>query len=102
MWNHQVDLNLIYIVIRGAEDVNLAMQLLTAFEQWKLQDNNKQKYKARTNEFLKRRCCNHNINLFCIFICEKALKESSAIEVAISETVNDCLPFVEKDKTQKE
>ncbi|ETN98082.1 hypothetical protein RFI_39440 [Reticulomyxa filosa] len=76
------------------------MQLLTVFEQWKLQDNNEQKYKARMNEFLKKRCCNHNINLFCMFICQASKKE--AVEIATLETVTNCLPFVEKNKAQKE
>ncbi|ETN97350.1 hypothetical protein RFI_40181 [Reticulomyxa filosa] len=75
------------------------MQLLTVFEQWKLQDNNEQKYKARMNEFLKKRCCNHNINLFCMFICQANKKK--AVKIATLETVNNCLPFVEKDKEQK-
>ncbi|ETN99350.1 hypothetical protein RFI_38131, partial [Reticulomyxa filosa] len=79
-------------------DINKRIKLLFEFEQWKFQDNNKQKYKARMNEFLKKRCCNHNINLFCIFICQAY---NEAIEIATSETINDGLPFVEKDKTQK-
>ncbi|ETN99757.1 hypothetical protein RFI_37710 [Reticulomyxa filosa] len=89
MWNHQIDANLIYIAIRCCKkNVNLTMQLLTVFEQWKFLNNNKQKYKARMNEFLERRCCNHNINLFCIFICEaKILKGNTAIEIATSETI---------------
>ncbi|ETO35718.1 hypothetical protein RFI_01344, partial [Reticulomyxa filosa] len=103
MWNHSIDLNLIYAAIRCCKkDVNLTTELLTVFEQWKFLDNNEQKYKARMNKFLERRCCNHNVNLLCIFICKaKTSKENTAIKTATSETINDCLPFVEKDKTQK-
>ncbi|ETO00796.1 hypothetical protein RFI_36644, partial [Reticulomyxa filosa] len=96
--NHSIDLNLIYVAICYAKDVNLTMQLLTAFKQWKFRDNNEQKYKNKMNKFLERRCCNHNINLFLIFICELAIhKGKTAIEIVTSETVNDGLPF-EKDK----
>ncbi|ETO03318.1 hypothetical protein RFI_34092 [Reticulomyxa filosa] len=103
MWNHQIDANLIYVALKGNNgDIDKRIKLLFEFEQWKLQDSNKQKYKTRMNEFLKRRCCNHNINLFCIFIYEIILKKNRAIEAATSETVNDCLPFVEKDKIQKQ
>ncbi|ETO00798.1 hypothetical protein RFI_36642 [Reticulomyxa filosa] len=101
MWNHQIDLNLIYVaILYCAKDVNLIMQLLSAFKQWKFRDNNEQKYKNKMNIFLERRCCNHNINLFFIFVCEIAIyKRKKAIEIATSETVHDGLPFVEKDKT---
>ncbi|ETO03204.1 hypothetical protein RFI_34206 [Reticulomyxa filosa] len=102
MWNHQIDANLIYVALKCYNgDIDKTIKSLFKFEQWKLQDNNEQKYKARINEFLKRRCCNHNINLFCIFICQ-AYNEKKVIEVAASETVNDCLPFIEKDKAQKQ
>ncbi|ETN98267.1 hypothetical protein RFI_39243 [Reticulomyxa filosa] len=101
MWNHSIDLNLIYAAICCCKrDIDLTMQLLKVFEQWKFQDNNEQKYKNKMNKFLERRCCNHNINLFCIFIYQ-AYNEKKVIEAATSETVNDGLPFVEKDKAQK-
>ncbi|ETN98222.1 hypothetical protein RFI_39288 [Reticulomyxa filosa] len=101
MWNHQIDLNLIYVTSCCCEkDVNLTAHILTVFEQWKLQNNNEQKYKARINKFLKKRCCNHSINLFCIFLCQ-ADNEKKVIEAA-SEAVNNGLPFVEKDKAQKQ
>ncbi|ETN99893.1 hypothetical protein RFI_37574 [Reticulomyxa filosa] len=100
MWNHSIDLNLIYIAIRCCKrDVDLTIQLLTVFKQWKFRDNNEQKYKNKMNKFLERRCCNHNINLFIIFVCEIAInKGETVIEIATSETVNDGLPFVGKDK----
>ncbi|ETN97528.1 hypothetical protein RFI_40001, partial [Reticulomyxa filosa] len=95
MWNHQIDLNLIYVAILCcAKDVNLTMQLLTAFKQWKFRDNNEQNYKKRMNEFLEKRGCNHNINLFHMFY----FKTVDAIKGSTLITVNDGLPFVKKDR----
>ncbi|ETN99520.1 hypothetical protein RFI_37950 [Reticulomyxa filosa] len=98
MWNHQIDLNLIYVILNHCrKDVNLAIQVLFAFEQWKFRNNNEQNYKKRVNEFLERRCCNHNVNLFFIFVSQID-KEQTATERATLDI--DCygLPFVEKDK----
>ncbi|ETO02420.1 hypothetical protein RFI_35016, partial [Reticulomyxa filosa] len=60
--------------------------------QWKFRDNNEQNYKKRMNEFLEKRCCNHNINLFHMFFFKDAIKGSTIL------TANDGLPFVKKDK----
>ncbi|ETO08968.1 hypothetical protein RFI_28419 [Reticulomyxa filosa] len=99
MWNYSIDLNLLYVALlyccKG--DINKAIELLYEFKKWKFQDNNKQKYKKRKNEFLKRRCCNHNINLFCIFRAEM-YEGRTAIEHATLNIVHNGLPFVEKDK----
>ncbi|ETO00802.1 hypothetical protein RFI_36638, partial [Reticulomyxa filosa] len=73
------------------------IELLFEFEQWKFQDNNQQMYKKRMSEFLKKRCCNHNINLFFMFLSEKD-KGRTAFEHATLNTVYYGLPFVEKDK----
>ncbi|ETO01047.1 hypothetical protein RFI_36393 [Reticulomyxa filosa] len=92
MWNHQIDANLIYVALDCCgKDVNLTIQLLFAFEQWKFQNNNEQNYKKRINKFLKKRCCNHNINLFIMFYCKN--KTVDPIKVSTVLTVNDCLPF---------
>ncbi|ETO00145.1 hypothetical protein RFI_37314, partial [Reticulomyxa filosa] len=101
MWNHQIDFNLIYIALQGNNiDIDKRIKILFEFEQWKFQNSNKQKYKKKMDEFIKRRCCNHNINLFCMFIFKKC-KNKMAIDLAASETVSNGLPFVEKDKPQK-
>ncbi|ETO00800.1 hypothetical protein RFI_36640 [Reticulomyxa filosa] len=96
MWNHQIDANLIYDALNCCKkDVNLTIQLLFKFEQWKFRDNNKQNYKKKINEFLEKRCCNHNINLFHMF-CVKD-KTVDAIKLSTVITVNDGLPFAGKD-----
>ncbi|ETN98623.1 hypothetical protein RFI_38869 [Reticulomyxa filosa] len=99
MWDHKIDFNLIYVALNYycEGDVNLAIQLLFAFEQWKFRNNNKRDYKKRINEFLEKRCCNHNVNLFCIFV-SKIDKEQTAIENAVLNIVHNGLPFVKKDK----
>ncbi|ETO02988.1 hypothetical protein RFI_34422 [Reticulomyxa filosa] len=74
------------------------MELLFKFEQWKFRDNNEQKYKEKTNKFLKKRCCNHNINLFCIFVAEIEFAKYTSIESATLITTNNGLPFIEKIK----
>ncbi|ETO03293.1 hypothetical protein RFI_34117 [Reticulomyxa filosa] len=97
MWNHQIDLNLIYAAFNGCKkDVNLTIQLLFEFKQWKFRDNNEQNYKKKMNEFLEKRCCNHNINLFLIFGVKN--KTVDAIKWSTVITVNDGLPFVKKDQ----
>ncbi|ETO02206.1 hypothetical protein RFI_35230 [Reticulomyxa filosa] len=97
MWNHSIDFNLIYVALNYVYngDINKTLRLLTVFEQWKYQDN-KQKYKERMHEFLERRCCNHNVNLFCMFLSE-ILKKGN-VKYAIINTVINGLPFVDKDK----
>ncbi|ETO16148.1 hypothetical protein RFI_21209, partial [Reticulomyxa filosa] len=61
-------------------------------------DSNKQKCKMRMNEFIERRCCNNNVNLFCIFCFEKNITVRGDIEDAMITTINNGLPFIEKDK----
>ncbi|ETO02628.1 hypothetical protein RFI_34790 [Reticulomyxa filosa] len=100
MWNHQIDANLIYLLLStvqgGIDEVNKGLYL---FQVWKIEGNNEQRYKKRVKEFINRRCCNHNINLLAIFLSENFfLKNMTAIEYAISHTVNNGLPFVERDK----
>ncbi|ETO09855.1 hypothetical protein RFI_27520 [Reticulomyxa filosa] len=89
MWNHSIDLNVIYIALRWfKQDVNKIMGLLFEFEDWKSKHNNEQIYKDRVNEFMERRCCNHNVNLFFMFLSMWTCDS----------TVHNGLPFVEKDK----
>ncbi|ETO02626.1 hypothetical protein RFI_34792 [Reticulomyxa filosa] len=94
MWNHSIDFNLIYVALEHVckGDINKTFKLLIAFEQWKFRYN-----KKRMNKFLKRRCCNHNVNLFCIFLSEK-YKKRKAIEHAKLNIVNNGLPFVAQDR----
>ncbi|ETN98905.1 hypothetical protein RFI_38582 [Reticulomyxa filosa] len=96
MWNHQIDLNLIFTAFNLCEkDVNLTIQLLFEFEQWKFRDNNEQNYKKRMNEFLEKRCCNHNINLFFVFYAKETV---NAIKSSTTFTANMGLPFFKNDK----
>ncbi|ETN99521.1 hypothetical protein RFI_37949 [Reticulomyxa filosa] len=98
MWNHQIDANLIYAAFNCCEkDVNSTIQALFAFEQWKFRNSNEQNYKKRINEFLERRCCNHNVNLFFIFVSQIDRKQT-ATERATLNIVHFGLPFVEKDQ----
>ncbi|ETO01982.1 hypothetical protein RFI_35457, partial [Reticulomyxa filosa] len=98
MLNHRIDLNLIYVALNDCcqGNINKTTKLLFKFEQWKFQDNNEQKYKKRVNEFLERRCCNHNINYFCMFLSEKC--KAHAVTGATINTIINNLPFVKKDK----
>ncbi|ETN97917.1 hypothetical protein RFI_39609 [Reticulomyxa filosa] len=97
MWNHSIDLNLIYVALQYLceGDVNLAIQLLSVFEQWKSRDNNEQNYKKRMTAFLEKRCCNHNINLFFMFCAKETV---NAIKWSTLVTVHMGLPFVKDDK----
>ncbi|ETO00513.1 hypothetical protein RFI_36927 [Reticulomyxa filosa] len=102
MWNHQIDANLIYLLLStvqgGIDEVN---KILCLFQVWKIEGDNEQRYKKRMKEFINHRCCNHNINLLAIFLSEKKfLKNMTAIGCATSYTVNNGLPFVERDKLQ--
>ncbi|ETN98405.1 hypothetical protein RFI_39095, partial [Reticulomyxa filosa] len=99
MWNHSIDFNLIYVALDHwcEGDINKTFELLFKFEQWKFRNNNEQNYKKRKDEFLEGRCCNHDVNLFCIFLSKKNTRRK-AIECAKINTINNCLPFVAKDK----
>ncbi|ETO34965.1 hypothetical protein RFI_02109, partial [Reticulomyxa filosa] len=98
-WSHSIDLNLIYVALayNCEGDINQTFELLFEFEQWKFQDKNKQKYKKKINKFVKKRCCNHNINLFCMYLSEK-YKGRTAVGHAKTCTVYNGLPFVKKDQ----
>ncbi|ETN97396.1 hypothetical protein RFI_40133 [Reticulomyxa filosa] len=98
MWNHSIDLSLIYVAFNYycEKDVNQTSELLLEFEQWKCQ-NNEQKYKEIMDEFVKKRCCNYQINLFCIFLAKKKRLRYTHIETTATVTQKG-LPFVEKDK----
>ncbi|ETN99088.1 hypothetical protein RFI_38399 [Reticulomyxa filosa] len=98
MWNHQIDLNLIYVALDYCceGDINKASNLLLKFKTWKFRDDNEQKYKKRINEFLKKRCCNHDVNLLCVFLSERD-KEPTDVGCAVGNTINNGLPFVKKD-----
>ncbi|ETO03413.1 hypothetical protein RFI_33997 [Reticulomyxa filosa] len=102
MWNHQIDFNLIYTILQSVRgEIDQTIEYLSIFETWKLKPNNIKKYERKEKEFIERRCCNHNINLFSIFFAEKGFIERTSIEFAASYTVNDGTPFVEKDKDNR-
>ncbi|ETN98888.1 hypothetical protein RFI_38599 [Reticulomyxa filosa] len=97
MWNHQIDANLIHAALNlRSGNIDKTIELLLEFEQWKLRDSNEQNYKKKMNEFLEKRCCDHNINLFLMF-CVKN-KTANAIKWSTTITVNIGLPFVKKNK----
>ncbi|ETN97705.1 hypothetical protein RFI_39821 [Reticulomyxa filosa] len=97
MWNHQIDANLIFKILENTQgEIDQTIEHLTVFETWKLQSNNIKKYEQKKQEFIEKRCCNHQINLFCIFTVEKKLLSGTSIENAIIFTVNNGLPFVKK------
>ncbi|ETN97684.1 hypothetical protein RFI_39842, partial [Reticulomyxa filosa] len=101
-WDHKINLNLIHIALNGHNgDINETIKLLFKFEQWKFQNNNKQQYKKKANKFLKKRCCDHDINLFSIFIVKENAIKFTSIEHALLCTVHNCLPFVKKDNKKK-
>ncbi|ETO10307.1 hypothetical protein RFI_27070, partial [Reticulomyxa filosa] len=99
IWNHKIDFNLIYVALsyECEGDIKKTFELLSEFEKWKFRDNNQQKYKEKENEFVNKRCCNHNVNLFCIFLSDK-YKGQTAVEHAKINTIQNCLPFTKKDK----
>ncbi|ETO19541.1 hypothetical protein RFI_17689 [Reticulomyxa filosa] len=99
MWGHSIDLNLIFVafVYCSNRDINETFKMLFEFEEWKIRYNNQQKYKEKRDEFVKRNCCNHNINLFCMFL-SKRLKRRIDIELAVACSIANDLPFVENDK----
>ncbi|ETN98102.1 hypothetical protein RFI_39415 [Reticulomyxa filosa] len=97
-WNNQIDANLIYsILIHSQGKIDQIIAYLPMFETWKLQPNNIKKYKNKKKEFVEKRCCNHQINLLCIFVTEKKFVCSTPIELAALVTVTSGLPFVKKD-----
>ncbi|ETN98804.1 hypothetical protein RFI_38683 [Reticulomyxa filosa] len=98
MWNHQIDANLINAILGCTQrKVDETIKWLSVFETWKLQPNNLKKYEEKKKEFIERRCCNHQINLFCIFAAEKEFLRRTPIENATMATVNNGLPFAKKD-----
>ncbi|ETO03008.1 hypothetical protein RFI_34401 [Reticulomyxa filosa] len=99
IWNHFIDLNLIYIILLFAEgDIILSIEYFIKFEKWKIQENNKRKYEEIKNEFIKRRCYNDYINLFSIFAVKIKNIRYTPIEFTTKHTIMIGLPFVEKDK----
>ncbi|ETO15400.1 hypothetical protein RFI_21964 [Reticulomyxa filosa] len=99
MWNHSIDLNLIFTILQSVQEkINQAIRYLSIFETWKLHPNNIKKYEKKKKEFIERRCCNHDINLLSIFLEEKKHLGYTSIKFAAGHTVNNGVPFVEKDK----
>ncbi|ETN98618.1 hypothetical protein RFI_38874 [Reticulomyxa filosa] len=117
MWNHSIDFNLIYAILnetQGKIDQNI--EFLSMFETWKLQSNNTEKYKNKKKKFIERRCCNHQINFFCIFVSEKKFSSRTPIENAkllpnyiltnkviinqFGQTIKNKLKFTKKNKTR--
>ncbi|ETN98777.1 hypothetical protein RFI_38710 [Reticulomyxa filosa] len=104
MWNHQIDFNLICTILQNVEGESVQEKIdqtiagLSIFETWKLQSNNIKKYEKNKKEFIERRCCNHDINLFSIFFEEKGFIKYTSIKFATISTINNGMPFVDKDK----
>ncbi|ETN98639.1 hypothetical protein RFI_38853, partial [Reticulomyxa filosa] len=104
MWNYSIDLNLIFTILQFVqgksvqEKIAQTIEYLSIFETWKLKPNNIKKYKKNKKEFIERRCCNHGINLLSIFFEEKGVLRRTSIEFAAGYTINNGMPFVEKDK----
>ncbi|ETN97892.1 hypothetical protein RFI_39634, partial [Reticulomyxa filosa] len=86
-------------VIQGKIDQTI--KCLSIFETWKLQLNNIKKYEKKKQEFIERRCCNHDINLLSIFLEEKGYLKYTSVEFAAVCTIHNCMPFVEKDKKEQ-
>ncbi|ETO00797.1 hypothetical protein RFI_36643, partial [Reticulomyxa filosa] len=99
MWNHEIDLNLIHVLLisvqGGTNKINKVLQL---FQAWKIENGNEQKCKKSIKKFMNNRCCNHNINLLCVYLSEKKIINITAIKCAALYTANNGLPFVAKDK----
>ncbi|ETO21367.1 hypothetical protein RFI_15837, partial [Reticulomyxa filosa] len=94
MWNNQIDLNLIYLILNDTQvRIDQIIKFLLIFEKWKLQSNNIKKYEEKKKEFIERRCCNHDINLFSIFLEEGGALGLTSIECAVIYTVNNGMPF---------
>ncbi|ETN98798.1 hypothetical protein RFI_38689 [Reticulomyxa filosa] len=99
MWNHQIDLNLIYTILQNNQGkIDQIIAYLSIFKTWKLQPNNIKEYEKRKKEFIERRCCNHQINLFSIFSAEEKNHKYAPIEFATISIIQNGMPFVEKDK----
>ncbi|ETO01783.1 hypothetical protein RFI_35656, partial [Reticulomyxa filosa] len=99
IWNHSIDLNLVHITLQNVQgEIDEIIEYLSIFEAWKMQKNNMKKYEKNKIKFIERRCCNHNINLFSIFLEEEKFIKKNSIEFAAINTINNGMPFVEKDK----
>ncbi|ETO01788.1 hypothetical protein RFI_35651, partial [Reticulomyxa filosa] len=99
MWDHSIDLNLIYTILRSVQgEIDQVIENLSIFEAWKIQTNNIKKYEKKKKEFIERRCYNHNINLYFFFLAEEGFIKETSIEFAATNTINNGLPFVEKDR----
>ncbi|ETO06899.1 hypothetical protein RFI_30493 [Reticulomyxa filosa] len=99
--DYTVDLNVIYVILNyGRIDDNGTTNVLFEFQEWKHQKDNLIKYEEKRKQFMESRCCNHHLNLFCIFLSETNLfgMKKTDIQLAIMFTVTFGLPFVEKDK----
>ncbi|ETO07197.1 G-protein beta WD-40 repeats containing protein [Reticulomyxa filosa] len=98
--DYPTDFNLIYLASKILDgNVSQVISVLSRFEKWKMEDANKEKYKQQMNEFVKRRCCNHEVNLLYMFLFEQDyLKGQTALQASILSTVINGLPFIDKDK----
>ncbi|ETO15290.1 hypothetical protein RFI_22072, partial [Reticulomyxa filosa] len=97
-WDYSIDLNIIYwALLYSHGDINPTIKWLSLFQEWRNQPSNKIKYERRKNQFIKRRCCNHDFNLFSVFLSEFGIQRC-CVEFATIATVIQGLPFVDKDK----
>ncbi|ETN97704.1 hypothetical protein RFI_39822, partial [Reticulomyxa filosa] len=99
MWNHSIDFNLIYFLLTAVQGgTNKINEVLRLFQAWKIENDNEQKCKKSIKKFINNRCCNYDINLFCLYLSEKKMINITAIECATLYTANNGLPFVAKDR----
>ncbi|ETO23053.1 hypothetical protein RFI_14130 [Reticulomyxa filosa] len=98
-WGRAFNLNIIYLIFTiFGSDIENAVALLSFFKEWSAQSTNTQMYKEKRGEFMKKRCCDDNVNLFCYFLLEENFlpknQDWTSIQFATKFTVNNGLPFV--------
>jgi len=103
--NHVIDWNVIYILLKHFDfdfDTRKIVQLLGEFDEWKKMNFNEQEYQQFHRKFIKNRCCNYDVNVFCYFLlnCKFDLVGSTPtdIQFATMVTIIGGLPFSFKDK----
>ncbi|ETO06652.1 hypothetical protein RFI_30740, partial [Reticulomyxa filosa] len=94
MWKNPIDLNLAFVLLFEIyTDIDTVNILLGGFHIWKKKRNNEQRYNEKKKQFMAHRCCNHNINLFSIFLFENKIIKATAVEFATIHTINSGLPI---------
>ncbi|ETO07217.1 hypothetical protein RFI_30177 [Reticulomyxa filosa] len=99
LWNYSIDINLVGLLLRIIRSTSVVTSMLLSFDEWKRENNKEEQYTEKIDTFVKRRCCNHQINMFSIFFAEKMLyDEQKIMKLVTVYTVIIGLPFVEADK----